>query len=120
MNRRHFLPLLGGAAAWPMAARGQQSAMPVVGYLRGGSRVAANPSNEAAFRQGLGSVGFIEGRNVAIDYRYDENQYDRVPALVADLARQQVAVIYAGDNRMALSAKAANTTIPIVFRIGGD
>jgi putative ABC transport system substrate-binding protein len=70
----------------------------VVGWLRGGSRAADSISREAAFRQGLGSIGFIEGRNVAIDYRYDENQYDRLPALVAELVRQRVAVIYAGDN----------------------
>jgi putative ABC transport system substrate-binding protein len=120
LKRRDFITLLGSAAAWPITARAQQPTMPVVGYLRGGSRVVTVASDEAAFRQGLVSIGFIEGRNLAIDYRYDENQYDRLPTLVADLVRQPVAVIYAGDNRMALSAKAANTTIPIVFRIGGD
>jgi putative ABC transport system substrate-binding protein len=121
LRRRDFITLIGGAAAtWPLAARAQQSALPVVGYLKGGPRVANTAPGVTAFRQGLGSIGFIEGRNVAIDYRYDEGQYDRLPTLVADLVRQQVAVIYTGDNRTALSAKAANTTIPIVFRIGGD
>jgi putative ABC transport system substrate-binding protein len=120
MKRREFISLLGGAAAsWPLAARAQQPAMPVVGYLRSGAP-AALANNESAFRQGLGSMGFVEGRNVAIDYRYAENQNDRLPALAADLVRRPVALIYAADNPAAVAAKAATTTIPIVFRIGGD
>jgi putative ABC transport system substrate-binding protein len=93
--------------------------MPVVGYLRSGSRVASSQI-EAAFRQGLNSMGFIEGRNVAIDYQYAENQNDRLAALAANLIRQPVAVIYAGDNSTAVTVKAATTTIPVVFRIGSD
>src|SRR4051794_31724496 len=119
IRRREFVTLLGGAAAWPLAARAQQAALPVVGYLRSGSR-AASADIEAAFRQGLGSLGLIEGRNVAIDYRYAENQTERLPALAADLVRRPVTVIYAGENGPAVTAKGATTTIPIVFRIGGD
>jgi ABC-type uncharacterized transport system substrate-binding protein len=119
MRRREFITLLGGAAAWPMAARAQQLGMPVVGFLDIGSR-AIRAKNEAAFRQGLGTMGFVEGRNVAIDYRSAENQVDRVSELAADLVRRQVTVIYAGQNRSAVAAKAATTTIPIVFRIGAD
>src|SRR5262249_60412478 len=97
MKRRAFMTLIGGAAAaWPLAARAQQPGMPVIGYLRSGSR-AASSQVEAAFRQGLSSMGFIEGRNVAIDYQYAENQNDRLMALTADLLRQPVAVIYAGE-----------------------
>jgi putative ABC transport system substrate-binding protein len=119
-RRRDFLTLLGGAtAAWPLAARAQQPALPVVGYLRDGSR-AAIPQFEAAFRRGLASMGFEEGRNVAIDYRYDEGASDRLAALAADLIRRQVAVIYAGNNAAAVAVKAATTTIPVVFRVGGD
>jgi ABC-type uncharacterized transport system substrate-binding protein len=120
MRRRKFITFLGGAAAaWPLAARAQQSAIPVVGFLRSGSR-APSAYFEAAFRQGLGSMGFIEGRNVAIDYRYTENQIDQLPALANDLVRRQVTVIYAANNGPAVTAKAATTPIPIVFRIGGD
>src|SRR5262245_66588849 len=88
--------------------------MPVVGYLRSGSRAASSQV------EGLSSIGFIEGRNVAIDYQYAENQNDRLMALTADLVRQPVAVIYAGDNITAVMVKAATMTIPVVFRIGGD
>jgi putative ABC transport system substrate-binding protein len=118
MRRRDFITLLGGTAAWPVVARAQQP-IPVVGYLRNGSR-AVVPHLEAAFRGGLGSMGFAEGRNIAIDYRYLEGEYDRLPAFAADLVRRQVAVIYVGDNATALAAKAATTSIPIIFRIGGD
>jgi putative tryptophan/tyrosine transport system substrate-binding protein len=120
MQRREFITLIGSAAAaWPLAARAQQQAMPVVGYLRSASRTASL-SNDAAFRDGFGSLGFVEGRNLAIDYRYAENQNDRLPALAADLVRRQVKLFYAGDNLAAVTLKAATTTIPIVFRIGGD
>jgi putative ABC transport system substrate-binding protein len=120
MQRRSFLTLLGGAAAaWPVAARAQQPALPVVGYLRSGSRPAA-AHNEAAFRQGLGSMGFVEGRNVAIDYLYDEGRNERLLALAAELVRRQVTLIYAANNGPAVTAKAATTTVPIVFRVGGD
>ena len=120
IRRRAFITLLGGAAAaWPLAARAQQPAVPVVGYLRGGGRVAS-ALLDAAFRQGLASMGFEERRNVTIDYRYVDGQYDRQAAEVADLLRRQVAVIYAADNAAALVAKVATTTVPIVFRTGGD
>jgi putative ABC transport system substrate-binding protein len=120
MRRRDFITLLGGAAAtWPLAARAQQPALPVVGYLRGDGRVSSAPL-DAAFRQGLASMGFEERRNVTIDYRYVDGQYDREAAEVADLIRRQVAVIYAADNPAALAAKAATATVPIVFRTGGD
>src|SRR5262249_36842916 len=120
IGRRELLAALGGAAAaWPLAARAQQPAMPVVRYLRSGSR-AASSQVEAAVRQGLSSMGFIEGRNVAIDYQYAENQNDPLMGLTPDVVRQPVAVIYAGDNITAVMVKAATTMIPVVFRIGGD
>src|SRR5262249_50536547 len=122
MKRREFITMLGSATAavaMPLAARSQQPVMPVVGYLRVGSRAAASDI-EAAFRQVLAGIGFVEGRNVTIDYRYADNQHDLVPALAADLVRRQVDVIYAGDNRAALAAKAATANLPIVFRTGGD
>src|SRR6516164_4329575 len=120
MRRREFITLLGGAAAaWPPAARAQQPTLPVVGYVRGGGRVTSALS-DAAFRQGLASMGFEERRNVTIEYRYADGQYDREAAEVADLLRRQVGVIYAADNAAALAAKAATTTVPIVFRTGGD
>ena len=112
--RRKFLATLGGAAAWPIAARAQQPAMPVVGLLSGGT---LTPGSVTAFRQGLKEAGFIEGQNVAIEYRSD--QTDRLPLLVADLLRRQVALIV-GNTPAALAAKAATTTVPIVFVIGLD
>jgi putative ABC transport system substrate-binding protein len=118
-RRREFIMLLGGAAAWPFAAPAQPSGLPVVGHLRSGSR-PGDLAFEAAFRGGLGSMGFEEGRNVAIDYRYDELQTERLPALAADLVGRRVAVIYAATNAAALAAKAATTTLPVVFRVGGD
>jgi putative ABC transport system substrate-binding protein len=118
MRRREFITLLGVAAAWPLAARAQQSALPMVGFLRS-TTFADVQQWVTAFRQGLKEAGFVEGQDVAIEYRFADNQPDRLPALVTALIRQPVAVIV-GNTDSALAAKAATTTVPIVFATGSD
>ncbi len=117
MRRREFITLLGGAAAWPLAARAQRPSIPVIGFL--GTTAADSVYRVSAFRDGLKEAGFIDGHNVTIEFRWAENKLDQLPALAADLAQQQVAVIV-GPNITVRAARAATSTIPIVFVSGGD
>jgi ABC-type uncharacterized transport system substrate-binding protein len=121
MKRSEFIALLGGmAVAWPLAARAQQPApVPVIGFLRSGTPTSVPSERLTAFRQGLREAGFVEGQDCAVEYRWADNQLDRLPALVADLLRRQVTLIV-GNTPSALAAKAATTTVPIVFTTGSD
>src|SRR5262249_50213603 len=119
IERRKFLATLGGAAAWPLAARAQQTPMPVVGYLNLGSPESDVP-RLTGLRRGLSQTGYIEGRNMVIEYRWAGNQTDRLPALAADLVQLRVAVIVSPGLVATLAAKAATTSIPIVFLVGND
>jgi putative tryptophan/tyrosine transport system substrate-binding protein len=119
VKRREFIAGVGGAVAWQRIAGAQQPALPVIGFLSAGS-LDAWRGRIAAFQRGLGDIGYIEGRNVAIEYRWAEGEYDRLPALALELVRRPVAVIFANSTPGVLAAKSATPTIPIVFLIGVD
>jgi putative ABC transport system substrate-binding protein len=119
VRRREFVTLLGGAAAWPLAANAQQPPMPVVGFLGSTTREAFR-SDLTAFHQGLSETGYVENRNVAIEYRWAEGQNTRLPILLADFVRRQVAAIVVTSNSGALAAKVTTSAIPIVFTVGAD
>jgi putative ABC transport system substrate-binding protein len=119
MRRRDFITLLGGTAVWPFSARAQQAAMPVIGVLAL-TAPAREPQYDAAFRHGLGETGFVEGNNVAIEYRWVDDRYDLLPAMLTDLVRQQVSVLVASTDPAAFAAKTMGLSIPIVFIVGGD
>jgi putative ABC transport system substrate-binding protein len=119
MRRREFIAGLGGAVTWPMAAQAQQAALPVVGFVTGGS-ADAFADRARAFRKGLSETGYIEDQNLTVEYHWLEGQYDRLPALMADLVRRRVSVIATPDNVVTLAAKAATATIPIVFSVAED
>src|ERR1700746_2304247 len=120
IKRRQFIAGLGGAAAWPVVARAQQPAMPVIGYLSSQSADDEYKNFVVPFLQSLKETGYVEGQNVALEYRYAENQFDGLPALAADLVRRRVAVIVTSGLAPTRPAKAATTSIPIVFATGAD
>ena len=121
MKRRTFIAGLGSAAAWPVVARAQQPAFPVIGFVHSGWADASSAGSVAAFRKGLGETGYVEGQNVTVEYHWLENQLDRLPSLMADLVRRRVAVIATpGNTAGSIAAKAATATIPIVFGVAED